>query len=108
MMTNSSVAPEKADFRDHGHDDERFEDDFDGQDADEPILDPDPELGYPPRRMRADSGGPLFPRFEPLDHDHELCERVIINVSGMRFETQLRTLHNFPDTILGDPERRVR
>ncbi|XP_015795593.1 potassium voltage-gated channel subfamily A member 2 isoform X2 [Tetranychus urticae] len=47
-------------------------------------------------------------RFEPLDHDHHLCERVVINVSGLRFETQLRTLHNFPDTLLGDPNRRIR
>ena len=48
------------------------------------------------------------PRFEPLDHDHELCERIVINVSGLRFETQLRTLHAFPDTLLGDPNRRIR
>ncbi|XP_053205945.1 potassium voltage-gated channel subfamily A member 2-like isoform X2 [Panonychus citri] len=47
-------------------------------------------------------------RFEPLDHDHHLCERVVINVSGLRFETQLRTLHSFPDTLLGDPNRRMR
>jgi hypothetical protein len=47
-------------------------------------------------------------RFEPLDHDHKLCERVTINVSGMRFETQLRTLHSFPNSLLGDPLRRMR
>lgn len=47
-------------------------------------------------------------RFEPLDHDHQLCERIMINVSGLRFETQLRTLHAFPDTLLGDPNRRLR
>lgn len=47
-------------------------------------------------------------RFEPLEHDHELCERVVINVSGLRFETQLRTLHTFPNTLLGDPTRRIR
>lgn len=50
----------------------------------------------------------LPPRFEPLEHDHELCERIVINVSGLRFETQLRTLHAFPDTLLGDPNRRIR
>ena len=60
------------------------------------------------RRGRSDSGGPLFPRFEPMDHDHSLCERVVINVSGMRFETQLRTLNNFPESLLGHPERRRR
>ena len=51
---------------------------------------------------------PVPSRFEPLDHDHKLCERVTINVSGLRFETQLRTLHTFPDTLLGDPNRRIR
>ncbi|XP_078585223.1 potassium voltage-gated channel subfamily A member 1-like [Branchiostoma floridae x Branchiostoma japonicum] len=35
-------------------------------------------------------------------------ERVIINVSGLRFETQLKTLNQFPDTLLGDPRRRMR
>lgn len=29
-------------------------------------------------------------------------------VSGLRFETQLRTLNQFPDTLLGDPHRRIR
>uniref|UniRef100_A0A3Q3ITN5 BTB domain-containing protein n=1 Tax=Monopterus albus TaxID=43700 RepID=A0A3Q3ITN5_MONAL len=31
-----------------------------------------------------------------------------INVSGMRYETQLRTLAQFPDSLLGDPQRRLR
>ncbi|XP_072322761.1 potassium voltage-gated channel subfamily A member 4-like [Scyliorhinus torazame] len=34
-------------------------------------------------------------------------ERVVINVSGLRFETQARTLGQFPDTLLGDPARRM-
>ncbi|XP_033621845.1 potassium voltage-gated channel subfamily A member 5, partial [Fukomys damarensis] len=34
--------------------------------------------------------------------------RVVINVSGLRFETQLRTLALFPDTLLGDPAKRLR
>ncbi|XP_046832553.1 potassium voltage-gated channel protein Shaker isoform X2 [Vespa crabro] len=46
--------------------------------------------------------------FEPIPHDHDFCERVVINVSGLRFETQLRTLNQFPDTLLGDPARRLR
>ena len=54
------------------------------------------------------TGAPIPSRFEPIDHDHKLCERVTINVSGLRFETQLRTLHTFPDTLLGDPNRRIR
>nr|XP_056719292.1 potassium voltage-gated channel subfamily A member 7 [Euleptes europaea] len=38
----------------------------------------------------------------------DCCERVVINVSGLRFETQAKTLRQFPDTLLGDPRRRVR
>ncbi|MGH0182957.1 UNVERIFIED_CONTAM: hypothetical protein FKN15_013477 [Acipenser sinensis] len=37
-----------------------------------------------------------------------LSERAVINVSGLRFETQLRTLAQFPETLLGDPSKRVR
>ncbi|KAJ8251062.1 hypothetical protein GJAV_G00216840 [Gymnothorax javanicus] len=37
-----------------------------------------------------------------------LGERLAINVSGMRYETQLRTLAKFPDSLLGDPRRRLR
>uniref|UniRef100_A0A3B4ZTP5 Potassium voltage-gated channel subfamily A member 7-like n=1 Tax=Stegastes partitus TaxID=144197 RepID=A0A3B4ZTP5_9TELE len=36
------------------------------------------------------------------------CERLAINVSGMRYETQLRTLAQFPNSMLGDPRRRSR
>ncbi|XP_075423427.1 potassium voltage-gated channel subfamily A member 4 [Ascaphus truei] len=35
-------------------------------------------------------------------------ERVVINVSGLRFETRLETLTRFPDTLLGDPAKRLR
>ncbi|XP_032833988.2 potassium voltage-gated channel subfamily A member 1-like [Petromyzon marinus] len=37
---------------------------------------------------------------------HDDLERVVFNVSGLRFETQLGTLAKFPDTLLGDAERR--
>lgn len=33
---------------------------------------------------------------------------LLTQVSGLRFETQLRTLNQFPDTLLGDPARRIR
>ncbi|KAI8484978.1 Potassium voltage-gated channel sub A member 2 [Branchiostoma belcheri] len=43
------------------------------------------------------------------DMGHEnCCERIVINVAGLRFETQVRTLAQFPDTLLGDPQRRMR
>nr|XP_004668666.3 potassium voltage-gated channel subfamily A member 5 [Jaculus jaculus] len=35
-------------------------------------------------------------------------QRVLINISGLRFETQLGTLAQFPDTLLGDPAKRLR
>uniref|UniRef100_F6UCT6 Potassium voltage-gated channel subfamily A member 10 n=1 Tax=Monodelphis domestica TaxID=13616 RepID=F6UCT6_MONDO len=34
-------------------------------------------------------------------------QRVIINIAGLRFETQLKTLNQFPETLLGDREKRV-
>lgn len=47
---------------------------------------------------------------ETLDQPHDCtkagCQRVIINVSGQRYETQLRTLNRFPETLLGDPTKR--
>ncbi|KAL3977005.1 mediator of RNA polymerase II transcription subunit 29 [Sarotherodon galilaeus] len=38
----------------------------------------------------------------------DCCERVVINISGLRFETQLKTLAQFPATLLGDPRKRMR
>ncbi|KAJ3596504.1 hypothetical protein NHX12_002911 [Muraenolepis orangiensis] len=40
--------------------------------------------------------------------DQECSERVLINISGLRFETQLKTLSRFPNTLLGDPRKRMR
>ena len=34
-------------------------------------------------------------------------QKVIINIAGLRFETQLKTLDQFPDTLLGDPLKRM-
>uniref|UniRef100_A0A3B4B286 BTB domain-containing protein n=1 Tax=Periophthalmus magnuspinnatus TaxID=409849 RepID=A0A3B4B286_9GOBI len=34
--------------------------------------------------------------------------QVVINISGLRFETQLKTLSQFPETLLGDPKKRMR
>lgn len=35
-------------------------------------------------------------------------ERIVVNVSGLRYETQLKTLSQFPETLLGNAERRNR
>ncbi len=43
---------------------------------------------------------------QPHDCAKAGCHRVIINISGQRYETQLRTLNRFPDTLLGDPMKR--
>ncbi|XP_066302653.1 potassium voltage-gated channel subfamily A member 1-like isoform X1 [Branchiostoma lanceolatum] len=39
------------------------------------------------------------------EYDHRRC-RIVINVSGLKLETQPETLSRFPDTLLGDPARR--
>ncbi|XP_030650239.1 potassium voltage-gated channel subfamily A member 1 [Chanos chanos] len=46
--------------------------------------------------------------YENVYSEYGCCERVVINVSGLKFETQLKTLSQFPDTLLGDPEKRIR
>lgn len=42
------------------------------------------------------------------EHDCEIenCKRVIINVAGLKFETQLKTLNRLPTTLLGNPNKR--
>ena len=62
------------------------------------------DLGHAHRRHREQ----FELNFEPTEHDHSLCQRIIINISGMHFETTARTLQMFPDSLLGDPERRIR
>ncbi|MBN3295681.1 KCA10 protein, partial [Amia calva] len=34
-------------------------------------------------------------------------QKVIINIAGLRFETRLKTLDQFPETLLGDPQKRM-
>ncbi|XP_026773972.1 shaker-related potassium channel tsha2-like [Pangasianodon hypophthalmus] len=64
--------------------------------------------------MTADSAEPVHtPPSVRLPRDADLTERdgserVFINVSGLRFETQLQTLSRFPNTLLGDPHKRTR
>ncbi|KAM4795725.1 potassium voltage-gated channel subfamily A member 10 [Rhinophrynus dorsalis] len=57
-----------------------------------------------------------FSRFTKECHEHLLTEqmrleegdqRVFINIAGLRFETHLKTLSEFPDTLLGDPQKRI-
>lgn len=67
-----------------------------------------PIPGLSGSKLQVSTTLPEAVRFEPIEHDHELCERIIINVSGLRYETQLRTLSVFPDTLLGNSARRLR
>nr|XP_033816560.1 potassium voltage-gated channel subfamily A member 7 [Geotrypetes seraphini] len=49
----------------------------------------------------------LLPTVRNFCHQKNCCERVVINVSGLRFETQVRTLGRYPSTLLGDPCKRI-
>lgn len=63
---------------------------------------------HQPQQHKPSAGQYLAQRFEPLKHRHDLCQRCTINVGGLRFETTLRTLNQFPDSLLGDPRKRIR
>ncbi|XP_066580439.1 potassium voltage-gated channel subfamily A member 5 [Amia ocellicauda] len=59
--------------------------------------------------LRADHSPHLFDEDAlDMDLDNESSERVLINIAGLRFETQLGTLNQFPDTLLGDPDKRIK
>ncbi|MGH0158256.1 UNVERIFIED_CONTAM: hypothetical protein FKN15_048082 [Acipenser sinensis] len=57
--------------------------------------------------LRADHSPHLLDE-DILDMDGENSERVLINIAGLRFETHLGTLNQFPDTLLGDPHKRIK
>ncbi|XP_057710668.1 potassium voltage-gated channel subfamily A member 2 [Corythoichthys intestinalis] len=57
--------------------------------------------------LRADHSPHVFDDELP-DPDSDSNERVLINIAGLRYETQLGTLNQFPDTLLGDPAKRIK
>ena len=61
---------------------------------------------YP--KIGTETGGEGYGTTTQTGSDYECCERVVINVSGLRFETQIKTLNQFPDTLLGNPHKRNR
>ncbi|XP_004643621.1 potassium voltage-gated channel subfamily A member 5 [Octodon degus] len=74
-----------------------------------------PELPQPGQRSPEDEeedgeGSPVLGVLEDqaLDTGALHHQRVFINISGLRFETQLGTLAQFPNTLLGDPAKRLR
>lgn len=59
--------------------------------------------------LRADHSPHLFDEdMLDMDMEAESNERVLINIAGLRYETQLGTLNQFPDTLLGDPAKRIK
>ncbi|XP_074833624.1 potassium voltage-gated channel subfamily A member 10 [Carettochelys insculpta] len=56
-------------------------------------------------KFATEFGEHLLAEREGLDEGNQ---RVIINIAGLRFETQLKTLNQFPETLLGDPVKRMR
>ncbi|XP_046878853.1 potassium voltage-gated channel subfamily A member 1 [Hypomesus transpacificus] len=59
--------------------------------------------------LRADHSPHLFDEgMLDMDIDNESNERVLINIAGLKYETQLGTLNQFPDTLLGDPGKRIK
>ncbi|KAK2184898.1 hypothetical protein NP493_249g06024 [Ridgeia piscesae] len=65
-----------------------------------------------PSRSKYDDGGAgdVALQEDELCESHDCalvgCQRIIINVSGQKYETQLRTLNRYPETLLGDPLKR--
>ena len=45
-------------------------------------------------------------RFRSGSDDAHRGPRVVINISGQRYETYVKTLESFPESLLGDKERR--
>ncbi|XP_062374292.1 potassium voltage-gated channel subfamily A member 1 [Sardina pilchardus] len=59
--------------------------------------------------LRADHSPHLFDEdMLDVDMDNDSNERVLINIAGLKYETQLGTLNQFPDTLLGDPNKRIK
>ncbi|XP_034019643.1 potassium voltage-gated channel subfamily A member 5 [Thalassophryne amazonica] len=59
--------------------------------------------------LRADHSPHLFDEdLLDVDMDADSSERVLINIAGLKYETQLGTLKQFPDTLLGDPAKRIK
>ncbi|XP_012311339.2 potassium voltage-gated channel subfamily A member 5 [Aotus nancymaae] len=74
------------------------------------LLEEVPQPRRPPPEDEEEEGDPGLgaeedqaPGAASLHH-----QRVHINISGLRFETQLGTLAQFPNTLLGDPAKRLR
>jgi len=57
-------------------------------------------------RRGADEDSGDYDTVAPPCESIHITDRVIINVSGLRFETRMSTLDRFPQTLLGDARKR--
>ncbi|KAI6217979.1 BTB domain-containing protein [Aphelenchoides fujianensis] len=62
-------------------------------------------IGWVPIARQAMPKPPLALQAKDLAIDHVSDEKIIINVSGRRFETWKNTLEKFPETLLGSSEK---
>lgn len=61
-----------------------------------------------PETTRKSNGRTVTPGEIPSSNSScACCVRVAINVSGQLYETQLKTLNQFPNSLLGHPEKRL-
>ena len=58
-------------------------------------------------QQRKPSGLPEYFNSSRRPSESEPFDKVIINVSGLRFETRASTLQRYPNTLLGDKQRRA-
>jgi hypothetical protein len=59
------------------------------------------------QQQRKPSIPPEYLNLSRRSSENEPFDKVIINVSGLRFETRASTLQRYPHTLLGDKQRRA-
>jgi len=59
------------------------------------------------QQQRKPSIPPEYFNLSRRSSENEPFDKVIINVSGLRFETRASTLQRYPNTLLGDKQRRA-
>jgi len=85
-----------------------FNDDEDDEDDDDEVWRQQQNSHVEDHRPADESTASPDSDEDRTESNFDSSERIIINVSGMRVETRLRTLGKFPDTLLGDYNRRTR
>ncbi|XP_028412606.1 potassium voltage-gated channel subfamily A member 2-like isoform X2 [Dendronephthya gigantea] len=79
----------------------------------------DTQYGKPRSSLpESENGGVVLSRHHNPDQDDETQsynnddesgeERVVVNVSGLKFETRQKTLDEYPESLLGNPSKRAR